>query len=110
MTKYTARPETKGSRGMHGVCMLSHFSCVLLFATLWAVAHQAPLSLGFSRKDYWDGLPFSSGDLPEPGIEPVSLTSPTLAGRLFTTSATQEAGGHKKGERERKARRNLKEL
>ena len=51
-------------------------SRVRLFATLWTVAHQAPLSMGFSRQDYWSGLPFPSpGDLPDPGIEP---RSPTL--------------------------------
>ena len=62
--------------------MLSHFSDTQHFVTaLWTVTCQAPLSRGFSRKEYWSGLP----DLPNPGIEPVSLTSPTLAGRLFTT-------------------------
>ena len=44
------------------------------FVTPWTVAHQAPLSMGFSRQEYWSGLPFtSSGDLPDPGIEPRSL-------------------------------------
>ena len=44
-----------------------------LFATLWTVAHQAPPSMGFSRQEYWSGLPFPSpGDLPHPGIEPGS--------------------------------------
>ena len=63
-----------------------------LFATLWTVAHQAPLSMGSSRQEYWGGLPFSpSGDLPDPGIKPVSLASPALAGRFFTASTTQEA-------------------
>ena len=58
-------------------------SLVQLFATLWTVAHQDPLSLGFSRQEYWSGLPFPSpGDLPGPGIKPVS---PTLAGEFFTT-------------------------
>ena len=72
--------------------MLSCFSCVQLFVTLWTVAHQAPLSMGFSRQEYWSGLPFSpSGDLPNPGIEPVSLTAPVLAGGFFTMSATWEA-------------------
>ena len=50
------------------------------------VAFQAPLSIGFSRQEYWSGLPFSPpGDLPHPGIEPASFTSPALAGRFFTT-------------------------
>ena len=63
-------------------------------ATPWTVACQAPLSMGFSKQEYWDGFPFPSpGDLPNPGIEPVSLTSPALAlaGRFFTTSTTWEA-------------------
>ena len=48
-------------------------SCVRHFATLWTVAHQAPPSMGFSRQEYWSGLPFPSpGDLPDPGIEPRS--------------------------------------
>ena len=73
-------------------CMLIHFSCVRLFVTLWTVAHQVPLSMGFFRQEYWSGLPYSPlGDLPDPGIEPGSLISPALAGRFFTTSATWEA-------------------
>ena len=52
------------------VCMLSHFSCVQLFATQLTVACQAPLSMGFSRQEYWSGLPFPSPeDLPDPGIK-----------------------------------------
>ena len=48
-------------------------SRVQLFATPWTVAYQAPLSMGFSRQEYWSGLPFPSpGDLPDPGIEPRS--------------------------------------
>ena len=71
------------------VCMLSHFSCVRLFATLWTVARQAPLSMGFSRQEYWSGSPCPpSGDLPELAREPVSPMSPALAGGFFTTSAT----------------------
>ena len=69
--------------------MLSHFSCVPLFAIPWTVARQAPLSLGFSRQGYWSGLPFPPpGDLPHPGIKPASLMSHALASRFFTTSAT----------------------
>ena len=61
-------------------------------AILWTVALQAPLSMGFSRQEYWSGLPFPSPeDLPDRGTEPVSLVSPALAGRFFTTSATREA-------------------
>ena len=74
------------------LCVLSHFSRVQLFATLWTVTHQAPLSMGFSRQEYWSGLPcLSPGELPDPGVEPVSLMSPALAGSVFTTSATWEA-------------------
>ena len=72
--------------------MLSRFSHVCLFATLWSVDRQAPLSIGFSRQEYWSGLPcHSPGNLPSQGIEPASLMSPALAGRFFTTSATWEA-------------------
>ena len=53
---------------------------------------QAPLSMGFSRQEYWSGLPFPPpGDLPNLGIEPASLMSPALVNRFFTTSATWEA-------------------
>ena len=72
--------------------MLSRFSHVQLCVTLWTVAHQAPLSMGFSRQEYWIGLPCPSpGDLPDPGIEFASLMSPTLSGGFFTTSANWEA-------------------
>ena len=48
-------------------------SCVRLFATPWTVVHQAPLSMGFSKQEYWSGLPLPSpGDLPNPGIKPRS--------------------------------------
>ena len=63
------------------------FSCVWLFATLWTVACQASLSTGFSRQEYWSGLPCSPGDIPDPGIEPVSPVYPASAGGFFTTSA-----------------------
>ena len=64
-------------------------SCVQFFATLWTVAHQAPLSMQFSRQESWSGLACPPpGDLPNPGTKPASLTSPVLAGRFFTRSAT----------------------
>ena len=67
--------------------MLSCLSRVWLFVTLWTVACQAPLSLGFSRKEYWSGLPCPPpGELPDPGVEPVSLMLPALSGVFFTTS------------------------
>ena len=56
------------------LCMLNHFSHVRLFATLWTVACQPPLSMGSSRQEYWSGLPCPpAGDLPDPGIKPTSL-------------------------------------
>ena len=72
--------------------MLSHSSCVQLFVTLWTVAHQAPLPIGFSREACWSGLPGPPpGDLPNPGIQPASLPSPALAGGFFTSSTIWEA-------------------
>ena len=72
--------------------MLSHFSHIQLFATLWMVARHAPLSMRFSRQEYRSGLRSPPpGDLPYPGIKPMSLTSPALAGGFFTTSTTWEA-------------------
>ena len=71
------------------VCAYCHFSRVRLFATPWAIARQAPLSMGFSREEHLSGLPFPPpGDLPDPGIKP---TSPALAGGFFPTSAVWEA-------------------
>ena len=60
-------------------CLLNCFSHVQLYATLWTAVHQAPLSMPFSRKEYWSGLPRPPpGDLPDPGIEPMSLVSYAL--------------------------------
>ena len=74
------------------VCMLSLFSRVQLFATPWSVALQTPLSIGFFRQEYWSRLSCPPpGDLPDPGIEPMSLMPPALAGGFFTTSTTWEA-------------------
>ena len=70
-------------------CDLSSFSCVQLFVNLWVLARHAPLSMGFSRQEYWSGLPCPPpGDLPHPGIKTTSLMSPALAGGFFSTSAT----------------------
>ena len=56
------------------------------FVTPWAVAHKAPLSMGFPSQEYWSGLPFPPpGDLPDSGIKPTSSASPALAGWFFTT-------------------------
>ena len=64
--------------------VLSHFSRVQLLATLWTVTHQDPLTMRFSRQEYWSGLPYSPpGDPPDPGIEPASLTSPALASKVL---------------------------
>ena len=69
------------------VCMLSHLSHVRPFVTLWAGAHQAPVSIGFSKEENWSRLPCPlPGDLPDSGIKPTSLMSPALAGGFFTTS------------------------
>ena len=74
------------------VFVLSGFSQVQLFVTLWNVACQVPLFVGFSRQEYWSGSPFPSpGELPNPGIKPMSLVCPALAGGFFTTTATWEA-------------------
>ena len=62
---------------------LSH---VQFFATPWTVSHQVPLSMGFSKQEYWSGLSFPPPwDLPDPGIEPTSPVSPVLAIGFFTT-------------------------
>ena len=73
-------------------CVLSHFSNAWLFVILWAVACQAPLSMGFSRQECWSGLPCPPpGDLPGPRIEHLCFMSPALTGGFFTTRATWEA-------------------
>ena len=60
------------SRAFYFVCVLSH---VQLFVTLWTIDHQVPLSMGFPRQEYWNGLPFPApGDLPNPGIKPSLLS------------------------------------
>ena len=72
-----------------GAYVLSCFSPACLFATLRTIAHQASLSVGFSSQEYWSGLPCPPpGELPNPGIQPLSPASPMLAGRFFTTRVT----------------------
>ena len=72
--------------------LLSRFGHIQLCKTPWTLSLQAPLSIGFSKQEYWSGLPCPPpGDLPNPGIESASLMSPAWAGRFFTTSATWEA-------------------
>ena len=77
------------------MCVLNCFNRVRLFVThtdLWTLALQAALSMGFSKQEYWSGLPCPPpGNLPDPGIELASFMSLALAGRFFTTSATLEA-------------------
>ena len=80
--------------GRRNICVhvLSHFSPVQIFATQWTIANQAPLSLGFSRQEYWSKLSCPPPeDLSDPEIEPAFLMSPALSGRFFTTRATWEA-------------------
>ena len=75
--------------------VLSCFSRANLFVTPWSVAHQAPLSMGFPRQEYWSGLPFPSPDyLPDPGIKPRSLLSPALAGGFFILSINLGSPSH----------------
>ena len=65
---------------------MKSLSCVRLLATPWTVAYQAPLSVGFSRQEYWSGLPFPPpGELPDPGIEPMSPVSPALQAHSLPT-------------------------
>ena len=75
-------------KGLTSRVMCVVLSCVRLFATPWTAAHQAPLSMRFSRQEYWSGLPFPSpGDLPDPGIEP---RSPALEADALTSEPTRD--------------------
>ena len=85
-------PPVSSCSDFSAPCVLSPFSRVRLLVTPWTAAHQATLSIGCSRQEYWSGLPCPlPGDLPSPGIEPTSLTSRPLAGGFFTTSTTWKA-------------------
>jgi len=76
--------------GSNAQVVVQSLSCVRLFATLWTVACQAPLSLSFSRQESWSGLPFPSpGDLPSPGTKPASPVAAALAGRFWATWESQ---------------------
>ena len=69
---------------------MKSLSCVRLFATPWTVAYQAPPSMGFSRQEYWSGLPFPSpGDLPDPGIE---LGPPAFQADALTAEPPEKPG------------------
>ena len=77
---------------MRPQCMLSCFSHVQFRVTLWTIAHEAPLSMGFPRQEYWSELPCPlPGDLPHLDMKPMSLMSPISADGFFTTSTTWEA-------------------
>ena len=89
----TTYPITFITGSLKTVC--HSLSCVRLFAIPWTVALQAPLSMKFSRQEYWSGLLCPPPRyLPKAGIEPVSLMSPALAGRFFTTSASWKPQNH----------------
>ena len=87
--------ERLGSAGHACVraCLLAQsLSCARLFATLWTVARQAPLSMGLSRQECWSGLPFSPlGDLPDPGVKPASPVSPALQADSLPAQALGKA-------------------
>ena len=77
-------------------CHFFHVMCpvaqLCLFRASWTLAHQAPLPMEFLRQGYWSGGPCPTpGDLPNPGVQPMSLVSPALAGGVFTTSAIGKA-------------------
>ena len=78
------------------MCVLSHIQSCLTLCGPWIVAHQAPLSMGFPRQEYWSELPFPPpGALPDPGIEPPLPASPALAGGLCTTEPPKTCYKHK---------------
>ena len=88
----TVRINGTNQHTQSSCAMLTCFSCVRLFATLWTTALQVPWSIVFSRQDYWSRFPrLPPGNLPDPGIEPTSLTSPAQAGGFFNVRATWEA-------------------
>ena len=74
----------------HCCCLVARL-CLTLYVTQWTIAHQASLSMGFSRQEYWSGLPFAfPGDLPDPGIEPQAPAVSCIAGEFFTTEPLGE--------------------
>ena len=85
-THVNIRNNTKRSCAFYpnGVCFAKSLQLCPILCNPWTLACQGPESMGFSRQDYWSGLLFPPPeDLSDPGIEPVSLTSPALAGRFF---------------------------
>ena len=87
------KDKTPQCHGAHSLVQLLK-SCLVMsdsMQTPWGLAYQAPLFMGFSRQEYWRGLPFlPPGDLPDPGIEPMSLMFPALTSGFFNTSAIWE--------------------
>ena len=92
-TRYLPPTDTEG----WPVCVctvLSSFSRVQLFVTSWSIAHQTPLSMGFSRHEFWSGLPgHPPGDLPHPGIKSRSPVSPALQAILYLLSHQENPRG-----------------
>ena len=89
MFVFTLKRKKKKTLIIVHSCVLSHFSNAWLFVTLWAVACQAPLSMGFSRQECWSGLPFPFlRDLSNPEVKPLSRVSPVLASGFIIISAT----------------------
>ena len=90
---YSHRPISESTTSFWPSCVLSHFSLVQRFVTLWTAVCQSPLSMGFFRQEHWSGLPRSpSGDLPTQGLNPCLLC--LLIGELFTISVPWEAPDH----------------
>ena len=84
-----SQPHTHPNILSRSMCWVLDHVC--LFVTLWTVACQAPLSMGFSMQKYYSGLPWPpTGDFPNPGIKPTSFMSPALAGRFFAARANRE--------------------
>ena len=100
---WVSMAEDGQTRGQPSLITITNISlckvtCAWLFVTPRTVARQAPLSVGFSRREYWSGLlRLPPGRLPDPGIEPVSLTSPVLPGRFLTPSAICKAQHQREG-------------
>ena len=87
----TVETNIKSQSNYAGMCAKS-LQWWSLFAILWTVALHASLSMGFSRQEYWSGPPCPPpGDLPDPGIKLMSLVTPAVVSRFFTSSATWEA-------------------
>ena len=85
-TSQTEHEASWISEGDCASCVLSRFSCVWLCVILWTVACQSSLSMGFSKREYWSGLPCPPPrNLPDPGVEPASPAAPCIAGGFFTT-------------------------